>query len=78
MTECLHCVISKLLQERHAAGETNAYEVVGKLMEVIGDIVNSVEREDRPRLVIFALQRFGSLTGGDVVIADTAKQESRH
>ena len=61
MTECLHCEINDLLQQRITGGETDFGELAAMMVESLADLILMAPEDSQPTLIAHALSAFGQL-----------------
>jgi hypothetical protein len=61
MTECLHCEINELVQERIEGGGADAAELAAMIVESLAELILLVPEEDRAKLIADALAQFGQM-----------------
>ena len=61
MSECLHCEINQLVQERMESGQTDLAELASMLTESLADLVLSAPDSEQPKLIGYALSAFGQM-----------------
>ena len=61
MTECLHCEINQLVQERMESGHADLAELASMLAESLADLVLFAPESEQPKLIGNALSAFGQM-----------------
>ena len=61
MSECLHCEINQLVQERFERGDTDLVELASMMVESLADLILLAPESDRSNLVAHALSAFGQI-----------------
>ena len=61
MSDCLHCEINQLIQERFERGETDLAEMTSMLAECLADLVLLAPDGDQPNLLAHALSSLGQM-----------------
>ena len=61
MSDCLHCDINQLVQQRLERGDTDLGEVASMLVESLADLILLAPDEDRLYLMAHALSAFGEM-----------------
>jgi hypothetical protein len=72
MSDCLHCEINQLVQERFEGGDTDLAEMTSKIAESLADLVLLAPEGDQSSLLAHAfsalgqmfLEKSGALEGG--------------
>jgi hypothetical protein len=59
--ECLHCVIVDMVEERIAAGGTDAATLANLIAESLVDLILLVAEQDQPKLMAHTLAALGDL-----------------
>ena len=75
MSDCLHCEINQLVQERFERGDTDLAEMASMMVESLADLVLVAPESDRSNLMAHALSAFGQIVlekGGAVDGSSTA------
>jgi hypothetical protein len=69
MSDCLHCEINQLVQERFERGETDLVEMASMIVESLADLILLAPESDRSNLMAHALSAFGQivLEKGDAI-----------
>ena len=69
MSDCLHCDINQLVQQRLERSNTDLGEVASMLVESLTDLILLAPEDERPNLMAYALSGFGQVfsekSGGD-------------
>jgi hypothetical protein len=58
MTDCLHCEINQLVQERCVRGDTDLVEMASMMVESLADLILLAPESDRSNLMAHALSAF--------------------
>src|SRR3954463_1871634 len=61
MSECLHCDINQLVQQRLERGDTDLGEVASMLVESLADLILLAPENEQPNLMAYALSGFGQM-----------------
>jgi len=61
MTDCLHCEINDLVQQRMNDGETDLGELAAMMVESLADLILMAPEDSQPTLMAHALSVFGQL-----------------
>ncbi len=61
MSECLHCEISQLVQQRLERGNSDLGEVASMVVESLADLILLAPESDRSNLMAHALSAFGQI-----------------
>ena len=61
MSDCLHCDINHLVQERFERGDTDLVGMASMLVESLADLVLLAPESDRSNLMAHALSAFGQI-----------------
>jgi hypothetical protein len=61
MSDCLHCDINQLVQQRLERGDTDLGEVASMLVESLADLILLAPEDERPNLMAYALSGFGQV-----------------
>lgn len=61
MSECLHCEINELVQQRLEAGDTDIVEMASMIVESLADLILLVPEGDQPNLMAHAISAFGQV-----------------
>jgi hypothetical protein len=61
MSDCLHCDINQLVQQRLECGDTDLGEVASMLVESLADLILLAPEDERPNLMAYALSGFGQM-----------------
>ncbi len=59
MSDCLHCEINQLVQDRFERGNTDLVEMASMIAESLADLILLAPESDRSNLVAHALSAFG-------------------
>ncbi len=59
MSDCLHCDINELVQQRFEHGDTDLVEMASMIVESLADLVLLAPEGDQPNLMAHALSAFG-------------------
>jgi hypothetical protein len=61
MSDCLHCDINQLVEQRLEQGATAPGELVSMIVESLVDLIHMVPETDQPNLMAHAMSVFGQL-----------------
>jgi hypothetical protein len=61
MSDCLHCEINQLVQERFEGGDTDLAEMISMMAESLADLVLLARDSDQPSLLAHALSSLGQM-----------------
>src|SRR3954462_8799425 len=61
MSECLHCDINQLVQQRLERGDTDLGEGASMLVESLADLILLAPEDERPNLMAYVLSGFGKI-----------------
>jgi cytochrome c-type biogenesis protein CcmH/NrfF len=61
MSECLHCEINQLVQERMESGQADLAEIASMMVESLADLVLLAPESEQPKLIGYALSAFGQM-----------------
>jgi ABC-type branched-subunit amino acid transport system substrate-binding protein len=61
MSDCLHCEINQLVQERFEGGDTDLAEMASMIVESLADLILLAPESDRSNLMAHALAAFGQI-----------------
>jgi hypothetical protein len=61
MSDCLHCEINQLVQERFERGDTDLVEMASMMVESLADLILLAPESDRSNLMAHALSAFGQI-----------------
>jgi cytochrome c-type biogenesis protein CcmH/NrfF len=61
MSDCLHCDINQLVQQRLERGDTDLAEVASMMVESLADLVLLAPENEQPNLMAYALSGFGQM-----------------
>ena len=61
MSECLHCEINQLVQERVESGQADLAELASMMVESLADLVLLAPEGEQPKLMAYALSAFGQM-----------------
>jgi hypothetical protein len=61
MTECLHCEINQLVQERMESGHTDLAEIVSMMVESLADFIVLAPEGEQPKLMAYSLSELGQM-----------------
>jgi ABC-type tungstate transport system substrate-binding protein len=61
MSDCLHCEINQLVQERFERGDTDLVEMASMMVESLADLILLAPESDRSNLMTHALSAFGQI-----------------
>ena len=59
MSECLHCEINQLVQERMESDHADLAEIVSMMVESLADLVLLAPESEQPKLMAYALSELG-------------------
>ncbi len=59
MSDCLHCDINELVQQRFERGDTDLVEMASMIVESLADLILLAPEGDQPNLMAHALAMFG-------------------
>jgi len=59
MSECLHCEINQLVQERMESGHADLTEIASMMVESLADLVLLAPDSEQPKLMAYALTELG-------------------
>ena len=59
MSECLHCEINELVQQRMSDGDADFGEVAAMIVESLADLILLAPEDSQPALMAHALAVFG-------------------
>jgi hypothetical protein len=60
MSDCLHCEINQLVQERFERGDTDLVEMASLMVESLADLILLAPESDRSNLMAHALSAFAA------------------
>jgi hypothetical protein len=69
MSDCLHCDINQLVQERFERGDTDLIEMASMMVESLADLILLAPESDQSNLMAHALAAFGQIfleKGGEI------------
>ncbi|MXQ10469.1 hypothetical protein [Microvirga makkahensis] len=61
MSDCLHCDINQLVQERFERGDTDLVAMASLMVESLADLILLAPESDRSNLIARALSAFGQI-----------------
>ena len=61
MSECLHCEINQLVQERMESGHADLAEVASMMVESLADLVLLAPESEQPKLMAYSLSELGQM-----------------
>ena len=61
MSDCLHCAINDLVQQRIEGGEGDLVEIASMMAESLADLVLHAEGEERAHLMAHVVSAFGQM-----------------
>jgi hypothetical protein len=61
MSDCLHCDINQLVQQRLERGDTDLAEMASMMVESLADLVLLAPENEQPNLMAYALSGFGQM-----------------
>ena len=61
MSDCLHCDINQLVQERIARGDTDVAEMASMMVESLADLILLAPEGEQPNLMAYVLSGFGQM-----------------
>ncbi len=61
MSDCLHCDINELVQQRFASGDTDIVAMASMLVESLADLILLAPEGDQPNLMAHAISAFGQM-----------------
>jgi ABC-type tungstate transport system substrate-binding protein len=61
MSDCLHCEINQLVQERFERGDTDLVEMASMMVESLADLILLALDSDRSNLMAHVLSAFGQI-----------------
>jgi hypothetical protein len=61
MSDCLHCEINQLVQDRFERGNTDLVELASMITESLADLILLAPESDRSNLMAHALSAFGQI-----------------
>ncbi len=61
MSDCLHCEINELVQQRIESGGTDVVEMAEMIVESLADLILLAPESDQPKLMAHAISAFGQL-----------------
>jgi hypothetical protein len=59
MSECLHCEINQLVQERMESGHADLAEIASMMDESLADLLVLAPESEQPKLMAYALSELG-------------------
>jgi hypothetical protein len=61
MSECLHCEINQLVQERMESGHADLAEIASMMVESLADLVLLAPESAQPKLMAYSLSELGQM-----------------
>ena len=61
MSDCLHCEINQLVQDRFERGDTDLVEMASMITESLADLILLAPESDRSNLMAHALSAIGQI-----------------
>ncbi len=61
MSDCLHCDINELVQQRFESGDTDVVEMASMIVESLADLILLAPEADQPSLMAHAISAFGQM-----------------
>ena len=61
MSDCLHCDINQLVQQRLERGVTDLAEMASMMVESLADLVLLAPENEQPNLMAYVLSGFGQM-----------------
>ena len=61
MSDCLHCDINELVQQRFESGDTDLAEMASMIVESLADLILLAPEGDQPNLMAHAISSFGQM-----------------
>src|SRR3954470_7044045 len=61
MSDCLHCDINQLVQQRVERGDTDLAEVASMVVESLADLILLAPEDEQPNLMAYVLTGFGQI-----------------
>ena len=61
MSDCLHCEINQLVQDRFERGNTDLAKMASMISESLADLILLAPESDRSNLMAHALSAFGQI-----------------
>jgi len=61
MSDCLHCDINQLVQQRLERGDTDLAEIASMMVESLADLILLAPENEQPNLIAHALSGFGQI-----------------
>ena len=61
MSDCLHCDINQLVQQRIERGDADVSELASMVAESLADLILLAEENEQPNLIAYALSGFGQM-----------------
>ncbi len=61
MSDCLHCDINELVQQRFESGDTDVVEMASMIVESLADLILLAPKDDQPNLMAHAISAFGQM-----------------
>jgi hypothetical protein len=61
MSDCLHCDINQLVQQRLERGDTDPAELASMMVESLADLILLAPEDEQPNLMAYVLSGFGQM-----------------
>jgi len=61
MSDCLHCDINQLVQQRLERGDTDLGELASMMVESLADLILLAPENEQPNLMAYVLSGFGQM-----------------
>ena len=61
MSDCLHCNINQLVQQRLERGDTDVGEIASMIVDSLADLILLAPEDEQPNLMAYALSGFGQM-----------------
>jgi hypothetical protein len=61
MSDCLHCDINQLVQQRLERGDTDVGEIASMIVDSLADLILLAPEDEQPNLMAYALSGFGQM-----------------
>jgi hypothetical protein len=61
MSDCLHCDINELVQQRFTDGDTDVVGMASMIVESLADLILLAPKEDQPNLMAHAISALGQM-----------------
>jgi hypothetical protein len=78
MSDCLHCDINALVQQRIDAGEMDLSDLAAMIVESLAELVLLAPEGDRPKVMADALAHFGYTFLEKSGVAEAGSSGARH